>query len=109
MTAEEFRKIRKQLGLTQESLAGLLGYAHANKISELERKTNPKPVPRYLDLVMEALDAGFWPKAWPPKEARYDAAADAEGSGGASRDRGGHAGRHAQGGGNPVHQHRSRP
>ena len=68
MTPQEFRAIRTRLGLTQVQLARLLGYNRSDRISELERKTNPKPVPGFLDLVMEALDNGFWPKAWPRKE-----------------------------------------
>ena len=72
MTPQEFRAIRHRLGLTQVQLARLLGYNRSDRISEMERKTNPKPVPGFLDLVMEALDSGFWPKAWPRKEACDD-------------------------------------
>jgi transcriptional regulator with XRE-family HTH domain len=79
MTPQEFRSIRQRLGFTQQQLADLFGFARALSISEFERQTNPKPIPRYLDLVMEALDAGFWPKGWPRHEipSRLDQGPDA--------------------------------
>jgi transcriptional regulator with XRE-family HTH domain len=108
MTPQEFRTIRHRLGLTQAELAGLLGYALPLQVSELERKTNPKPVPRYLDLVMEALDVGFWPRAWPPRKVQDESAADAGTGGQGTGDRRGHAGSDAQGRRHPVRQHRPR-
>ena len=108
MTPQEFRSIRHRLGLTQAELAKLLDYSLPLAISEFERKTNPKPVPRYLDLLMEALDAGFWPQAWPRKEARDEPAADARAGGGRAGDRRRHAGGDAQGRRHSVRQHRAR-
>lgn len=64
MTPTEFRDIRLRLGLTQAQLASFLGYGSPVRISEFERDTNPRPVPRLLAMVMEALDSGWRP----PKE-----------------------------------------
>jgi transcriptional regulator with XRE-family HTH domain len=69
MTPLEFRAIRKRLGLTQVQLAEILGYQGALAISSLERKSNPRPVPRLLMIVMRAFEAGYRPSNW-PKEPR---------------------------------------
>lgn len=69
MTPQEFRAIRHRLKMTQADLAQLLGYTMPLAISGFERKTNPKPVPYHLGLLMEALASGFWPKDWPQKKA----------------------------------------
>lgn len=61
MTNEEFRTIREGLGFTQAELAAFLGYGSPMRISEFERKTNPRPVPRLLALVMHALNSGWLP------------------------------------------------
>ncbi len=61
MTPDEFRAIRQRLGLTQAQLAVYLGYGSPMRISEFERETNPRPVPRMLAMVMEALDSGWRP------------------------------------------------
>lgn len=61
MTPAEFRAIRERLGHTQASLAAFLDYGHAMRISEFERATNPRPVPRLLALVMLAMDSGWRP------------------------------------------------
>ena len=52
MTPERFRAIRKQLGLTQEGLAELIGYRRAAQITVIE--TGKRPVPHLLGLLMEA-------------------------------------------------------
>ncbi len=65
MTASEFRTIRLRLGLTQAELAAVLGYPIAMQISELERITNPKPVPRHVAMLMKAYDDGYRPEGWP--------------------------------------------
>lgn len=65
MTNQEFRKIRLRLGLTQAELARVLGYPHPMQVSELERETNPKPVPRHVAMLMEAYAAGYRPGNWP--------------------------------------------
>lgn len=65
MDNAEFRSIRKRLGLTQAQLAAVLGYPHPMQVSELERETNPKPVPRHVALLMRAYDEGHRPKDWP--------------------------------------------
>ena len=64
MTNHEFREIRKRLGLTQTELAALLGYGRKVRISEFERRTNPKAIPHLVRLVMEALDSGWRPRDW---------------------------------------------
>jgi transcriptional regulator with XRE-family HTH domain len=61
----EFKAIRKRLGLTQSQLAEVLGYQQLMQVSELERPTNPKPVPRAIALLMRAYDEGYRPKDWP--------------------------------------------
>lgn len=61
MTPAEFRAIRLRLGMTQAELAAFLGYGSSLRISEFERATNPRPVPRLLALVMQALDSGWRP------------------------------------------------
>lgn len=61
MTPAEFRAIRLRLGMTQAELAAFLDYGSAVRISEFERATNPRPVPRLLAMVMQALDSGWRP------------------------------------------------
>ena len=61
MTPTEFRQIRQRLGMTQAQLASFLDYGSPMRISEFERETNPRPVPRLLALVMQALDSGWRP------------------------------------------------
>jgi transcriptional regulator with XRE-family HTH domain len=61
MTPDEFRAIRLRLGMTQAQLADFLDYGSPVRISEFERATNPRPVPRLLALVMRALDSGWRP------------------------------------------------
>lgn len=65
MDNEEFRAIRKRLGLTQALLADVLGYSQPMQVSEIERDKNPKPVPRAIALLMRAYDEGYRPKDWP--------------------------------------------
>ncbi|NZD50514.1 helix-turn-helix domain-containing protein [Rhizobium leguminosarum] len=65
MDNDEFRTIRTRLGLTQAQLAGVLGYLRSMQVSEIERETNPKPVPRAVALLMRAYDEGYRPKDWP--------------------------------------------
>lgn len=62
MTPVEFRAIRLRLGMTQAQLADFLDYGSPMRISEFERATNPRPVPRLLALVMLALDSGWRPE-----------------------------------------------
>lgn len=65
MENDEFRSIRKRLGLTQAQLASVLGYSHLMQVSEIERDKNPKPVPRAIALLMRAYDEGYRPRDWP--------------------------------------------
>ena len=65
MDNDEFRAIRKRLGLTQALLANVLGYSQPMQVSEIERDKNPKPVPRAIALLMRAYDEGYRPKDWP--------------------------------------------
>ena len=106
MTQEEFRAIRKRLGLTQAQLADVLGYGGVMSISIMERKSNPQPIPRRLMMLMRALDAGYRPPNWPRKI--DEPAADARTGGQGTGDRGGHARLDAPVGRNSLHQHRSR-
>jgi transcriptional regulator with XRE-family HTH domain len=127
MTAKQFYAIRKRLGLSQAGLATILGYAGPMMVSSFERSNHQRPVPTQLALLMEAIDKGFWSKHWPAKETLLstgrktkeagndataadtdDTADDAEAGSELDGDRSGHAERHAQGGGDSLHQHRSR-
>ncbi|WP_313666113.1 helix-turn-helix domain-containing protein [Shinella sp.] len=65
MTNTKFREIRERLGFTQAELASFLEYGSPVRISEFERATNPRPVPRLLAIVMQALDDGYRPADWP--------------------------------------------
>lgn len=68
MTPEEFRAIRKQLGLTQVGLAQLTGYGAGTRIAEFESDLvdpvdgRPKhPIPPLLERLMRAYEAGYVP------------------------------------------------
>lgn len=65
MTPTEFRTIREKLGFTQAELAAFLGYGSPMRISEFERKTNPRPVPDLLARLMRAYSEGYRPADWP--------------------------------------------
>ena len=65
MTNEEFRAIRKRLGLTQAQLARVLRYEIALTISTYERNKNPRQIPTHVALLMTAYDEGYRPKDWP--------------------------------------------
>jgi len=67
MTPAQFRRIRENLGFTQQELADFLGYGRALRISEMERETNPRPVPEFLARLMVAYRDGYRPKDWPKK------------------------------------------
>lgn len=69
MTNTQFREIRERLGFTQAELASFLDYSSPVRISEFERATNPRPVPRLLAIVMQALDDGYRPADWPGSSA----------------------------------------
>lgn len=65
MTGEEFKEIREKLGLSQSELAKVLGYGATVRISEFERKTNPRPIPLHVAMLMEAFRSGYRPPNWP--------------------------------------------
>jgi DNA-binding transcriptional regulator YiaG len=65
MENHEFRAIRKRLGLTQAQLATVLEWSHPVQVSEIERETNPKSIPKHVALLMRAYDEGYRPKNWP--------------------------------------------
>lgn len=65
MTASELKSIRLKLGLTQAELAEFLGYGSALRISEFERESSPRPIPRLLAMLMRAYAEGYRPKDWP--------------------------------------------
>jgi hypothetical protein len=55
----DFRFFRTEvLRVTQLKMAAWMGYAHKIRVSELERETNPVPVPEhiYKDIVQVFLD-----------------------------------------------------
>jgi len=60
MTPQEFRTIRKNLGLTQAELARWLGYAHAVRVTEIE--TGRMGISHVLERLMRAYAAGYWPR-----------------------------------------------
>lgn len=65
MTNEEFRNIRKRLGLTQVQLSRVLRYETALTVSTYERDKNPRPIPTHVALLMTAYDEGYRPNDWP--------------------------------------------
>lgn len=65
MENHEFRAIRKRIGLTQAQLAAVLDWSHPVQVSEIERETNPKSIPKHVALLMRAYDEGYRPKDWP--------------------------------------------
>jgi predicted transcriptional regulator len=65
ISREEFKRIRTKLGLSQSELAGVLGYAHSMRVSELERETNPTVVPWMVAQVMLAMEQGYRPSTFP--------------------------------------------
>jgi len=66
MPREEFRSIRRKLGLSQSQLAAVLGYRSAMRVSELERDTNPHPVPWLVGQLMRAMAEGYTPETAVP-------------------------------------------
>jgi predicted transcriptional regulator len=48
VTGRDLKSIRSELGLTQKELAEALGYGRKVRISEYERHTNPRPIPRHI-------------------------------------------------------------
>ena len=54
MEKEDLKKRRERLGLTQGDLAKILGFA-SNTVSGYE--TGRMEIPKYMDLVLEALEA----------------------------------------------------
>jgi transcriptional regulator with XRE-family HTH domain len=63
MTAQEFRDIRKQLGLSQAGLAQLLGYVRTPSVSDLERGVTT--ITPTIERLMRAYEAGYRPIDWP--------------------------------------------
>lgn len=61
MSPQEFRAIRKSLGLTQAGLAALLGYAHAVRVAEFEAGTGT--ITPLLERLMRAYAEGYRPAA----------------------------------------------
>lgn len=70
MTREEFRAIRKQLGLTQAELAQALGYAHVVRVGEVESARSNKAVQPLVARLMRAYAKGYRPDDWPEKVKR---------------------------------------
>lgn len=61
MTPQEFRAIRKQLGLTQAGLAALTGYGAGTRIAGFESVDHGRPIPPLLERLMRAYEAGYRP------------------------------------------------
>ena len=61
MPGDEFKLIRLKLGMSQSKLAAVLGYRSPMRVSELERATNPLPVPWMVGQLMRAMAEGFVP------------------------------------------------
>lgn len=59
MTPQEFRAIRKRLGLTQAELARWLEYGSVARVSEIEN--GKVALPRLVAQLMRAYDGGFFP------------------------------------------------
>ena len=59
MDADEFKKIRHALNLTQAELAYWLGYKGRGRIAEIEGGT--KPIPPLLERLMRAYGRGYMP------------------------------------------------
>lgn len=67
MEKDEFKQRRERLGLTQVELANLLGYA-SNTVSRYE--TGTLDIPKYMELVLEALEHRQIEKLKQPFESR---------------------------------------
>lgn len=63
MTSEEFRAIRKQLGLTQAKLASVLRYAFPVNVTHME--SGRRDVPTHVAMLMRAFRDGWRPDDWP--------------------------------------------
>lgn len=63
MTREEFRAIRKSLGMRQHTLAPLLGFGSNGRVSEVERGT--RRVSKVVARLMRAYADGYRPSDWP--------------------------------------------
>ena len=66
MSKAEFRSIRQKLGLSQSKLAAVLGYRSPMRVSELERDTNPLPIPWLVGHLMRAMAEGYRPETAVP-------------------------------------------
>jgi transcriptional regulator with XRE-family HTH domain len=67
MTPEQFKGIRKKLGLTQAQLAAVLDYNSDIRISEIEHGT--LAIQERVAHLMLAFDAGFRTDNWPKEKA----------------------------------------
>jgi len=70
MYPDEFRMIRKKLGLTQAELAHWLGYAGRGRIAEVEGGS--KAIPPLLERLMRAYGAGYLPPEYFTPDHRKD-------------------------------------
>ena len=71
MTGEEFRKIRRELGLSQSVLAKVLGYRSALTISSYERQSARHDVPHLVAMLMKAFESGYrLLDSWPARPRR---------------------------------------
>jgi len=62
MTGTEFRKIRKDLKLTQTQFARLLGYTHFSRISYFEN--DKEPIPKYTERLALMIKWHGIPSEW---------------------------------------------
>lgn len=68
MTGEEFRQIRRALGLTQHQMAAILSYRSHVRISEIER--GHLAIPDRVAMLMDAMRAGYRPDIFPRENAK---------------------------------------
>jgi transcriptional regulator with XRE-family HTH domain len=66
MTPAGFKQARQSLGLTQEQIAPLLGYADKSRVSEVERGVQA-PGAAVVRLMQTYVD-GYRPADWPKGE-----------------------------------------
>jgi DNA-binding transcriptional regulator YiaG len=67
MTPDEFKTIRRTLGLTQPELARVLGYASRNGVAILESAASGRVASAQVERLMRAYEAGYRPSDWPGK------------------------------------------
>jgi len=65
MNAEQFKRARIVLGLTQSQMAEVLGYGNKQRVSEIERGAREPGTS--VVLLINAYISGYRPAIWPVK------------------------------------------